>query len=145
VVARHGSVAASHGVLLEHGVPPEPLEVVGDVTLLEQLVGNVVHNAVRYQDEGGHVAVVVGREGPDAQRFRLRVEDDGPGIPDDELSRAFERSWRGTQARTRRPGGAGLGLSIAKEVADRHGFELSLAARDGGGLVVTLTGPVLSS
>ncbi|MGE0192597.1 MAG: sensor histidine kinase [Planctomycetota bacterium] len=145
VVARHGSVAASHGVLLEHGVPPEPLEVVGDVTLLEQLVGNVVHNAVRYQDEGGHVAVVVGREGPDAQRFRLRVEDDGPGIPDDELPRAFERSWRGTQARTRRPGGAGLGLSIAKEVADRHGFELSLAARDGGGLVVTLTGPALSS
>jgi len=145
VVARHGSVAASHGVVLEHGVPPEPLLVAGDVTLLEQLVGNVVHNAVRYQNEGGHVAVVVTREGAKGDRFRLVVEDDGPGIAPEDLPHAFERSWRGTQARTRRPGGAGLGLSIAKEVADRHGFELALAPRDGGGLVVTLTGSARTS
>ena len=87
---------------------------------------------------GGHVAVVLE---PDGDRFRLRVLDDGPGVPDDALARLTERSYRADDARTRSPGGQGLGLSIAREVAQRHGFETTLRRSDAGGLEVELQGP----
>ena len=65
-------------------MPEPPLWTVGDVTLIEQAVSNVVHNAVRYNNPGGHVAVVLE---PAHDRFRLRVFDDGPGVPDEALAR----------------------------------------------------------
>jgi signal transduction histidine kinase len=142
VVVRHRSLAAAQGVELGHAAPETPLLVAGDVTLLEQLAGNLVHNAIRYNHEGGHVAVVVGIDPHDAGHFLLRVEDDGPGIPAEELPRATERAFRGRDARTRKPGGAGLGLTIARDVAGRHGLELGLAPREEGGLCVTVRGPL---
>ncbi len=108
-------------------MPEGVVEVLGDVTLLEQAVSNVVHNAVSYAD--ANVAVVLETAGTPPTGFRLRVLDDGPGIPADELARVTERAYRGVTGRTRRPGGGGLGLAIVKDVLDRHGFTLALAVR----------------
>jgi two-component system, OmpR family, sensor histidine kinase BaeS len=125
---------------LDRAVPEAPLWVAGDVTLLEQALSNAIHNAVRYNREGGHVAVVL--ESLPGQRFALRVTDDGPGIPEAERARLLERYFRGNAARSRDPEGRGLGLSIAFRVAQLHGWQLSLSQAAGGGLQVDLEGPL---
>jgi signal transduction histidine kinase len=65
-------------------------------------------------------------------------------VTDDALARLTERSYRADDARSRSPGGQGLGLSIAREVAQRHGFEMTLRRSDAGGLEVELQGPLRS-
>ena len=140
VVGRYRPLATSRGLTLDFGVPPDPIRSLGDVTLLEQAVSNLVHNAVRYNREGGRVALVLEES---AGRFVLRVSDDGPGIPVDEIRHVTERNFRGSEARTRRPHGAGLGLHIVSDVAERHGFSFSLRAPSSGGLVAEIGGPLL--
>ena len=96
-VARHRPIARAAEVALDHAVPEDAVPLVADSTLVEQAISNLVHNAVRYNRAGGHVAVVASaRDG----RFEVRVQDDGPGIPEAELARVTERSFRGGIART---------------------------------------------
>jgi signal transduction histidine kinase len=111
------------------------------VTLLEQAVSNLVYNAIRHNRPDGHVAAILERTAPD--RFRLRVVDDGPGIPETELSRLRERGYRGGTARSRHPDGQGLGLHITGRIADLHGLGLGLAPSDYGGLQADITGPLI--
>lgn len=144
VVARYRSIAKVEGVSLDFSVPAETLAVLGDVTLLEQAVGNVIHNAVRYNRSGGHVAVLL-ESADGGRRFSLRVIDDGPGIPPADLARLTERRFRGDEARTRNPAGLGLGLHIVREVALRHRFALSIARSGYGGLEVALSGGLSES
>ncbi len=138
VILRHRTIAAEKGVELDFAVPAEEVRARGDVTLVEQALSNVVHNAVRYNKSGGHVAVLL--EAKDG-RFSVRAFDDGPGVPEHELAKIAERSYRTDVARARHPDGMGLGLSIAKDVAERHGFDLSLKKSDAGGLEVEIRGP----
>lgn len=138
VVARHLPIARSFGIALELAEPATPITVAGDVILLEQAIGNLVHNAVRYNRAGGHVAVLVEADAP--RRFVVSVIDDGPGIEAHELASLLERGHRGDDARTRRPDGSGLGLDITQRVAERHGFELTFRASEAGGLHVELRG-----
>ncbi len=137
VVLRHSGLARDAGVEMNHGVPETAVTALGDVTLLEQALNNLVHNAIRYNRAGGHVAVVLDGS---AARFELSVSDDGPGVTDAELPRLGEAHFRGGDARSRRPEGRGLGLSIAMAVAQRHGFELSFRRAEAGGLVARLSG-----
>ncbi|MCP3099418.1 ATP-binding protein [Myxococcus sp. K15C18031901] len=141
VLSRHQPIARQQHIALERGVPGTPVMVMGDVTLIEQAVSNVVGNGVRYGKEGGHVAVVLetSRQG----RFQLRVLDDGPGISEEERTRLLERGFRTNVARTRAPEGQGLGLHIAHDVAQVHGWTLSLNPSEYGGLEVCFTGEVL--
>ena len=134
VVDRHRPIAKRKQVALELAVPEHTVQFPADLTLLEQALGNVVQNAVRYNDAGGHVAVVL--DGHD-EAWSLRVVDDGPGIPEDDRARVLEPSFRGSDARTRHPHGMGLGLHIANDVAKRHGLILTLSDTDGGGLTVS--------
>ncbi len=143
VVARHARLAARRGLELAHAVPEEGVTVRGDVTLLEQAVSNLVHNAVRYAEPGGHVAVVLERA--HAGRFELRVLDDGPGVPEVLLARLGERGFRTDEARTRQPQGTGLGLHIVRDVAARLGLTLQFARGDERGFVATLSGPLGSA
>jgi signal transduction histidine kinase len=136
VLSRHRALAAQRQVCLEGGVPDHPVWIEGDVTMIEQAVNNVVHNAIRFNRHGGHVAVVLD-DTPD-RGFVLRVLDDGPGIPEGERARLLERSFRGTEARRLEPDGRGLGLAITRRVAAAHGWRLSLDASEAGGLEVTL-------
>ncbi|MCA9696753.1 MAG: HAMP domain-containing histidine kinase, partial [Myxococcales bacterium] len=135
VIARHRPIAGKHGVALDYGLGAEPVVALGDVTMLEQALGNLVLNAIRYNHEGGHVAVVLEQAG---EGFSLRVIDDGPGIPEADRRRLMARGARGDAARTREPRGQGLGLAIVFRVAALHGLTLTLAAAEGGGLEATL-------
>ncbi|MFI9259956.1 sensor histidine kinase [Streptomyces sioyaensis] len=99
-------------------------EVAGSRSQLARVLGNLLDNAQRHA--AGAVRVAVAREGEDVA---LRVEDDGPGVPEGERERIFERFVRLDDARARDDGGAGLGLAIARDVAVRHGG--SLAVRTG--------------
>lgn len=107
--------------------------VVGDAEALRVLLGNLVDNALRYSPIGSRVDVVIGSS---AGLPQIEVIDEGPGIPDAERERVFERFYRlsGSAA-----GGSGLGLSIVRQIADAHRASLNLGSGpDGRGLRVTL-------
>ncbi|MFV8752550.1 sensor histidine kinase [Nannocystaceae bacterium ST9] len=142
VVARHRTIARKLDIELASARADPPVSIEGDLTMLEQALGNLVHNAIRHNRPGGHVAVLVERPSPG--RFRVRVIDDGPGIAPAELAKLIERGARGDDARTRDPSGQGLGLSIAYRVTELHGFTLALGAADEAGLRVDVEGPALA-
>ena len=105
--------------------------------LLREALSNLLHNALRYTPAGGHVTVRVAAEAGEA---RLSVEDDGPGLPPEELARAGERFFRGSGAQA---GGSGLGLAIARAVAERHDGHLRVhAGPRGHGFVACLDLPL---
>ncbi len=138
VVGRHATLARELEVSLESAVPAEPLGITADVTLLEQALSNVTYNAVHYNRPGGHVAIVL--EPGDGGGFTLRVSDDGPGLPAEELTSIAHRGFRGDEARSRRPDGQGIGLHIARRAAELHGLTLRFARSEEGGLEVTFEG-----
>jgi len=142
VIARQRPVARMLGVELNHAVPEEVLSTPGDVTLIEQAVSNLTDNAVRYNTTGGHVAVVLDRRG---DRFVLTVADDGPGVAVEELSRLTERRFRSEDARTRRPDGHGLGLSIAAEALARLDCSLVFRPSAERGLTAEISGNLVSA
>lgn len=140
VIARNAPIAKERRVEINHAVPGKPVPVLGDSTLLQRAIGNVVVNAIRYNEPGGHVAVVLEERHDEQGGFELRILDDGPGVSDEELERLGERRHRGA-ARSRHPSGSGLGLSIAKDVAARHGFVLRFEhGPEGRGLEVVFSG-----
>lgn len=98
-------------------LPAEPLVVEGDATRLSQLVMNLLGNAAKYTEEGGHIWVSLARENDQAV---LRVRDDGKGIPADELRAIFEVFVQGETSIDRPHGGLGLGLAVAKQIALGH-------------------------
>jgi len=142
VVQRHGPIASAREIELDFAAPEQDVRAEGDVTLVEQALSNVVHNAVRYNQPGGHVAILLEARGG---QFSVRVFDDGPGVSEAELACIVDRSFRGDAARARHPEGTGLGLAIAKDVADRHGFALELRRAEAGGLEVEFRGRALAA
>lgn len=138
VASRHQAIAKDRGIEVVHALPGSPLVVPGEVTLLEQAVNNLVYNAVRYTLPGGHVAVVL--VGDADQGFAIQVIDDGPGVDERLLQRLAERGFRTDEARSRSPDGRGLGLSIVQRVAAAHGFTLTFARSEFGGVLATLAG-----
>ncbi|MGC4095241.1 MAG: HAMP domain-containing sensor histidine kinase [Polyangiaceae bacterium] len=139
VLARHTPIARQLGVALNGAPPDESMQVFADVTLLEQAVSNLVYNAIRHNRRGGHVAVIL-EASDDGREFLLRVIDDGPGVAPTELSRLGERGFRSSDARQRSPEGQGLGLDIARQVAELHGFSLVFSKSEFDGLQVDLRG-----
>ncbi len=138
VWGRHQPIARARNVAIERATPDEPLLVRGDVTMLEQAVGNVVYNAIRHNHAGGHVAVTLDVDG---DSFVLTVLDDGPGIPPDQLADITQRGVRGSGARTRGTPGWGIGLDITRRVVERHAFALDIEPGDPEGLCVRFRGP----
>jgi len=108
-----------------------PMRIVASVhpTWLKRALRNLVSNAIRY---GGGAARVVLANEPNA--IVLSVEDSGPGIPEDRIDSMMEPFQRGEASRNRTTGGAGLGLTLARAIAEQHGGSLVLANRPGGGL-----------
>ncbi|MBQ8003265.1 MAG: HAMP domain-containing protein [Clostridia bacterium] len=113
----------------------------GDADRMEQVVTNIVSNAVKYTPSGGKVAVVCGAGYTDAF---IRVADNGIGIPQKDLPRIFERFYRVDKARSRESGGTGLGLAIAKELVELHGGRIKLDSWEGKGTTVTITLPMIN-
>jgi signal transduction histidine kinase len=115
----------------------EEAPVVGDASLIRQLAMIILDNAVKFTDAGGRVRVGVSIQ-DEAPTFS--VDDTGIGIKQDELTRVFQRFFRGETARSRTEG-AGLGLSIASWIAREHGAEISLKSEPGVGTRVVVTFP----
>ena len=119
---------------------PESLPLImGDRSRLEQVMMNVIGNAIKYTPDGGHIRVTAGEEG---ESVWMDVSDDGIGIPEKDRERIFERFYRVDKARSRESGGTGLGLSIAREIVERHQGSLVLVPREGKGTTIRLTLPV---
>lgn len=104
--------------------------------MLSEMLVNLVDNALRYTPAGGTVTVSLSLEG---EWVCIRVEDNGPGIPESEHEHVFERFYRimGTQAE-----GSGLGLAIVKEVVDGASGDVALKTAPNGGLIVEVRLPV---
>jgi two-component system phosphate regulon sensor histidine kinase PhoR len=125
---------------LETMPPPAPLDVWADDEALGQILDNLVDNAVKYTQPGGNVRVRwFGRDND----VCLSVEDNGPGIPERDLSRIFERFYRVDRARSRELGGTGLGLSIVKHLTQAMRGTVTASSKIGAGstFVVCLPRP----
>jgi two-component system sensor histidine kinase TctE len=139
VLGNWTDAAIDAAVDLGYEGPSGGVRVRGEPHLLQELIGNLVDNAMRYSGRGARVTVIVADGGSGA---RLEVEDDGPGIPENERLRVLERFYR-------RPGaegeGSGLGLSIAREIVNRHDAEMHIeSGTNGKGTRVVVDFPVLA-
>lgn len=123
-------LAAESGVTLSIDAPPS-LRVRAMPTAVDQMLDNIIDNALAVSHEGDAVRVVVTA----GERPALSVLDDGPGMSDDEIARAFDRFWRGGSSTP----GTGLGLAIVAELARASGADAALARRTPHGLVATIT------
>jgi signal transduction histidine kinase len=134
VVDSRRSLAAAANVTVDASKATAPVTINADAALIEQAIANVIDNAIVYNKAGGTVRIEL--QGYDhGQRFKLLVADSGPGVSDEDLAElTANKRFRGDESRTRRPGGRGLGLAIAREVADRFGLQLDLRQPTTGGL-----------
>lgn len=112
----------------------------GDPELLGTAVRNLVENAIRYSPEKTKVGISMAEKNG---QIKISVKDQGPGIPEDEQDRIFERFYRVDPARSRQTGGTGLGLSIVKHVMGQHGGDISLWSIPGEGSTFTLALPAV--
>jgi two-component system phosphate regulon sensor histidine kinase PhoR len=110
-----------------------------DASRLEQVLANLVDNAIKYGRAQGHVTVC-GKKREDG-KVEMFVQDDGPGIPTEALDRIFERFYRVDKARSREQGGTGLGLSIVKHIVQAHGGEVWVKSEPGKGATFFFTLP----
>lgn len=116
-------------------VEGEPCVCRGDAGDLGRAIANLLDNARRASGDGGGVTVRVQRS---SDGCRLKVEDDGPGIPAEHLSHLGERFYRVDAARSRRDGGSGLGLAIVRAIAEAHGGRLEIESEVGAGTSATI-------
>ena len=110
-----------------------------DPLRIEQVVTNLLSNAVRYSPAGGTIHVMVAREG---ERARLAVRDEGIGIPAAQLDQLFTPFFRGSNAQRANTGGLGLGLHIAREIVRRHGGTIDVESRENSGTTFTVLLPL---
>ncbi|TKD12411.1 sensor histidine kinase [Polyangium fumosum] len=132
--ARFAALGALRGVEVAASFPERPVITSGAPALAERAIANLVHNAVRHGRHGGHVAVILEREG---DTFELTVADDGPGIGRDQLASLQEATFGGDEAR---PRSGGLGLTVTLEAARRLGWEVRFEAGEAPGLRVVVAG-----
>jgi two-component system sensor histidine kinase BaeS len=135
VLDAHRPNAATTGVQLRTEFTGDP-EVTADPVRLRQMVGNLLSNAIRHTRSGGSVTV---RTGVTGGRLTIAVADTGDGIAPDDLDKVFERFWRADSSRTRATGGSGLGLPIARQIAEAHGGDISVTSTVGEGTTFTVT------
>lgn len=123
---------------LSNDVPE--LSVRADSIRVEQVLSNLVDNAIKYGRADGHVTVTAGQG--ENGKVEISVQDNGPGLPAEALDRVFERFFRVDKARSREQGGTGLGLSIVKHIVLGHGGRVWAKSEPGKGATFFFTLPV---
>ncbi len=124
-------------------VQAEPVlpRIMGSGEHLERLVGNLISNAIRYTPSGGSVNVKLGASDGD---LVLTVADSGIGIPETELPRVFDEFFRASNARKATDSGTGLGLPIARYIAEKHDGSMTANSVEGEGTIFTVRIPVIN-
>lgn len=133
VATRFRPMAEQHSIALS--VSGESLLLTGNQRVLDEMLSNLIDNALKYGRDGGVCAVSVCRRG---ERIALSVADDGIGIPQDQLDRVFERFYRVDKSHSKEIGGTGLGLSIVKHGALYHHADVDIKSAPGVGTTVTV-------
>jgi len=123
-------------VLIEDGIETAWF----DRDQIDQVLDNLMSNAIKYTQDGGHIEISARKPTPDT--VSISVKDNGMGIPEKDQARIFERFYRVDKARSRNMGGTGLGLSIAREIIKAHGGTIELESEVNRGTTVTFTLPL---
>jgi two-component system phosphate regulon sensor histidine kinase PhoR len=139
VLAALQPVADREGQRLLNRTSGEALPLIADHERVEQIITNLVSNAIQYTPEGGEIAVRTWREGGDVY---LAVTDNGVGISTVDLQHLFDKFYQGVNALTHKRGGSGLGLTIVKYLAELHGGSVSVQSKLGAGSTFTIRLPV---
>ncbi len=135
-----GERLRSSGLALQLDLPPEPLPAFGDARRLRQLFANLLENSCRYTDAGGALRLQARREG---RQMLIDLHDSAPGVRGDQLPRLFERFFRAEASRSRKSGGAGLGLSICERIVQAHEGRIEARPSPMGGLWLRVALPAL--
>ncbi len=136
---RRYSLRSGHRRFIVSPPPVPEMVVLGDAKRLVEVIGNLLSNAIKYSPSTRPIRISTALEDGCAV---VRVEDEGIGIPPDQLEKVFEGFYRATNLTNRQPGGLGLGLYISRDVARRHGGDLRAANRPEGGTVMSLKLPL---
>ena len=131
--------AQEHQHTLRLNLAPNIPKVEGDQQRIEQVIMNILSNAIKYTPDGGEISISAGRD--QAGDAWVNVTDNGIGIPEEDIPRLFERFYRVDKARSRESGGTGLGLSIALEILNLHQGRITVDSKLGQGTSVTITLP----
>ncbi len=126
------------GHVIEYRDPGEPVVVIGDAMRLEQVLQNLLQNAVKYSPGASEIRVEVAQHGGDVT---VTVSDNGIGIPQDALPRLFERFYRAPNSEMHHIAGIGMGLYVVKEIVDLHGGSVTVESREGAGSTFTVRLP----
>jgi two-component system sensor histidine kinase BaeS len=137
-VEAQAEIAEGRGISVVSRVPTSPVMLRFDRERILQLLGNLIGNALMFTPRGGEVVVELADA---ADAATLSVRDSGPGIPEAELPRVFDRFFRGTNVGEARASGSGLGLAIARSIVEMHGGAIEVASVVGSGSTFTITLP----
>ncbi len=135
------SVAFERNVSLASDIDRD-VSVTGDAARLRRLVTTLLDNACKYVEKGGRIAVTLRQT---ARRIELHVHNTGTVIAEEDLPHVFDRFYRADKARTRSEGSYGLGLAIAREIAEEHGGSIAAASDETNGTTFTVALPLRSS
>ena len=135
---RLAPLARERGIELESTVREDVVCMV-DSNKFQQVVYNLVDNAIKYTSRGGHVKVELSKAG---KKAILKVSDTGMGIPKEDQIHIFDRFYRVDKARSRETGGTGLGLSIVKQIVTMHGGNISVVSEEDKGSTFTVELPI---
>jgi two-component system sensor histidine kinase BaeS len=135
-----GERLRTSGLALQLELPSEPLPAFGDARRLRQLFANLFENSCRYTETGGALRLQARREG---RQMLIDLHDSAPGVRAEQLPRLFERFFRAEASRSRRSGGAGLGLSICQRIVEAHEGRIEARPSPLGGLWLRVELPAL--
>ena len=130
---------AARGHTMTVHTPEDLPDIVGDRARIEQVLINIVTNAIKYTPDGGQIDIT---SGSSDGFVWVAIKDTGIGIPEEDIPRLFDRFYRVDKARSRESGGTGLGLSIALEIIQRHGGAIDVQSAVGEGTTVTVRLPI---
>ena len=133
-----GIIARDKGIVLEGAIPDKKIEIWGDPDKLNQVISNLVDNAIKYNRPAGLVQVSL-EEADDV--VNISVRDSGMGIPKDDLDKIFDRFYRVERSDTSGISGTGLGLSIVKDIVDMHKGAISVESEINSGSKFTIALP----
>lgn len=138
IVSSHEAYVLDSGLTMEYHGEPD-VYIYGDGDMIRQATTNLISNAVRYTPEGGHITMRVKKGDIMAS---ISVSDTGIGLTPEEAKMVFSRFWRADEGRNRESGGLGIGLSVVKEIIDRHGGWVHVEGKEGEGATFTLYIPL---